>query len=169
MRRAATVTITRARTWLIASSLAITAVNGVFFVLAPAFGYPLTPDQAIRLVQIIVPVFAGYLGSAVHFVFATTHPRSPRRGADASTQLGLLVRGPVVVFCLWTGAALAAFGVSNSSRAAPGSGMSVDTLALNITLALAMLTAVTNAIVAYAFGREPEPAAVGAGRQEARP
>src|SRR5688572_452864 len=107
-------TVEQARTWLIGSSLGITAANALFFLVAPTFGFPLDSDQGTRLLQIAVPAFTGYLGSAIHFVFSTSATMEPRHGKGVSKQFGLLVRGPVLIFIVWAGAAIVAFGVSNS-------------------------------------------------------
>jgi hypothetical protein len=69
-----------ARKWLVLASLSMTAVLFVFFIIAPAFGFPLTFGQARGLLEIILPVFLGYLGSASHFVFSQ---RSARLGGGA--------------------------------------------------------------------------------------
>jgi hypothetical protein len=142
-----------ARKWLIYASLATTAAAFVFFLLAPVFGFPLTFDQAIRLLEILLPVFLGYLGTATHFILR--EPETPSRRSISSRGRGelltLLVRGPVIVFALATIAAIAAFGISNSASAEPGSGMSVDTLAVILTAVLGILTVSTNLLVASLF------------------
>src|SRR6185295_2636008 len=121
-----------ARKWLIYATLLTTAVAFVFFLIAPASGFPLTFDQSVRLLEIVLPVFLGYLGSATHFVVrgSNTAPNTPVPPRGRSELLGLLVRGPVVVFLVATVSAIVAFGISNSPSAPPGSGMSVDTLAV---------------------------------------
>ena len=60
------------REWLVLSSLLLTGTGLVFFVffsLAPALGFPLEYRQSLRVLEIIFPVFAGYLGSTTLFVF----------------------------------------------------------------------------------------------------
>ena len=138
-----------ARTWLVTASLVITAAEFTFFLVAPAIGFPLTFDQAIRLLEIVFPVFLGYLGSATHFVF-----RSQRRAIafqGASSLFGLVVRGPIFIFGVAVAVALWAFGYSNRLAAVPGSGMSVDALAIVLSIALGLTTVSTNVVVAYIF------------------
>ena len=61
----------QARNWIIRTSLVLTTCVFAFLVVAPTIGYPLDPgaNHVIRLLQILTPVFVGYLGSAAHFVF----------------------------------------------------------------------------------------------------
>jgi len=62
-------TILFARRWLILASLIVSGLVFLFVILAPVLGYPLTWDQALRIVELIVPVFFGYLGTGTHFLF----------------------------------------------------------------------------------------------------
>ena len=58
-----------ARVWLVKASLIVTTLTFVFFIVAPAFNFPLSFGEAIRLLEIVAPVFLGYLGSATQFLF----------------------------------------------------------------------------------------------------
>ena len=58
-----------ARNALIAMSLTLTTGLLGFFLVAPAAGYPLQFDDSMRVLQILLPVFLGYLGSATTFAF----------------------------------------------------------------------------------------------------
>ena len=142
-----------ARKWLIYASLGTTATAFVFFIIAPVLRFPLTFEQSIRILEIVLPVFLGYLGTATHFVLRGS--QTPRRESilprGKGELLALLVRGPVIVFVIATISAIVAFGVSNSTSASPGSGMSVDTLAVILTAALGLLTVSTNLLVASLF------------------
>jgi hypothetical protein len=141
------------RNWITTASLALTAAHFMFFIIAPVVGYPLTFVQAMRLLEIVLPVFLGYLGSAAYFLFSAGHASSP--SARVSSQLlGLLVRGPVIVFGLASLSVIVAFGVSNSRYASRGSGMSIDMFAAAITGALGLLTVTTNVVVSYLFSAE---------------
>ncbi len=59
-----------ARLWIIRASLLTTGLNFTFFLIFPALGYPITFDQAIRLLEIVTPVYLAYFGSATYFLFA---------------------------------------------------------------------------------------------------
>lgn len=143
-------TLHQARKWLIVSSLVITGLNFVFFILSPTLGYPINIDQAISIMKIVLPVFLGYLGNATQFVF--TPAKTP---VHANLEyLNLIVIGPIVIFGLATIAAIIAFGYSNRLAAPPGSGMSVDTLSGIITAALGLLAVTTNVVVSYLFAVE---------------
>lgn len=140
-------TIEQARRFLIASSLSITGLQIVFLFIAPAFGYPLSYPKNIDLLQIISPVFLGYLGSASHFIFQTPSPT-----INAQNQyLGLLLKGPIAIYIMAVISAFAAFGYSNRVGAAIGSGMSTDNLATALTLCLSLLAVTTGVLSSYLF------------------
>ena len=146
-----------ARQFLVISSLSITTAALMFFISAPAFGYPLTWEQGTRLVEIIIPVFLGYLGSATHFLFQKRKRRTSRL-SDISHIGPVLIGGPIIVFGLVCITTLATFGYSNRIDAPAGSGMSVDTLAWSITSVLGLLAITTNVAVSYLFAIEQRPA-----------
>jgi hypothetical protein len=142
----------QARRWLIVSSLLITGFQMVFLLVAPGLGFPLAYPQNLHLLQIVTPVFLGYLGSAAHFVFQPTSDNTPVQ----NQFLGLLVKGPVIIYVLSAGGSLAAFGFGNRSGAPAGSGMSVDDLATALSLSLGVLAVTTSVISSYLFvGRAP--------------
>lgn len=139
----------QARIWIILASLAITCALMLFFFVAPTVGYPLESKQALQLLELVLPLFLGYLGAASHFLFRSdrgTRPRHMRR-----QQLALLVRGPVLVFAFVVVGLLFAFGWSNRSAAAAGVGMSYDTLSGSLSAALGLLAATTSVMVSYLF------------------
>jgi hypothetical protein len=144
-------TIDEARTWLILTALIATGATFVFFLVGPALGYPLTWAQATRCVEVLLPVFVGYLGSATHFLFSKGTGHSEIILQDRSNLLRIMVKGPVVVFSVAAIAVLFAFSFSNRVSAPPGVGMSIDTLSWSITAALGLLTATTSVEVAYLF------------------
>jgi hypothetical protein len=142
--------IVHARRWLVVASLCISGAFLVFCALAPALGFPgLDGGDALRLLEITLPVFLGYLGSAVQFVF----------GGEARlvrvvdpVMLMLLVRGPVVIFGLTVAISLAAYGVSHRNAAPVGTGLSIEVLAGLVAASMGLLAATTNVIVGYLFG-----------------
>jgi hypothetical protein len=141
------------------ASLAVTGAILLFFIVAPVFGYPLEASEARRFIQLVLPVFVGYLGSATYFVFGATGVADApplSGGMAASTYLSLLIRGPVVIWAIVSAAAVLAFGFANRLDASPGSfKMSVDDLSYLFTATLSLLTATTGVAVAYLFGRAP--------------
>lgn len=148
-------TITQARLWIVYASLIATGTAFVFFCFAPAIGYPLRWDDALRLLEITLPTFVGYLGSAVHFMTLTNPSNSEKLKAQQSALLPLVVRGPAIVFAVACASAIAGFGISNRSHAPAGVGMSVDTLAGILAAALGVLTASTSVVVGRLFGAAP--------------
>jgi hypothetical protein len=69
-------TLTQARNAVIVLSLLTSLVALVFFLVAHFF-IQLAPSESFQIAQIIVPVFFGYIGSCVYFIFAPT-PINPR-------------------------------------------------------------------------------------------
>lgn len=136
-----------ARKWLILWSLIVIGLQAVFLVVAPVIRFPLEYPKNLNLLQIVTPVLLGYLGSAAHFVFMTPAPK-----IEANNELlGPLVKGPVIIYACVMIAAFAAFGYSNCSGAAIGSGMSVDNLNMAVSISLGILAATTSVIVARLF------------------
>lgn len=151
-------TINSARKWLILGSLVVTAAHFIFFLVAPAIGFPLEYEHAIRLLQISTPVFFGYLGSASRFVFNANQQSETAHLHVKNPLMGLLIRGPFIIFGLVSVTCLFAFGFSNSTHAAPGTGMDVDTLATIITTVLGLLAVTTNVAVSALFAVGPSAA-----------
>ncbi len=144
-------TIEDSRKWLVTASLGVIGFQFVFFLLAPALGYPLTYAQALRPMEIVLPVFLGYVGAATVSLFLGRNGSRPGQSPESRSHFSMLVRGPVVVFSLISCAALIAFGFSNRVGAPPGSGMSLDFLTRMISLSLGLLAVTTSAIVTYIF------------------
>jgi hypothetical protein len=143
-------TIDSARKWLIIASLLITGLQMCFLVVAPVINYPLVYPKNLDLLQIISPVFLGYLGSASHFVFQN----QPQEVPVQNQYLGYLIKGPLGIYALVVLTAFASFGYANRASAAPGSGMSVDNLATALSLALGVLAVTTGIITSYLFVRQ---------------
>src|SRR5437867_1653740 len=131
--------IDTARSWLIVGSLVITGVQGLFLLLAPVFGFPLPYPKNLDLLQIVGPVFLGYLGAASHFIFQNPAPEVPVQ----NKFLGSLVVGPLVLYVLFVGASFVAFGYANRESAGVGTGISVDSLSRALSIALGVLAATT--------------------------
>jgi hypothetical protein len=146
------VSIEDARIWLIKASLSMTALTFIFFIIAPAVGYPLTFEQAIRQIEIVSPVFVGYLGSATVFTFSHTKIRQLElSGQSMQSNLSLIVKGPIYVAALGIAVVLVAFGYSNRLDAPQGIGMTLDAFSAALAAVLSLLTVTTNAAVAYLF------------------
>lgn len=143
---------TTARLWLVAASLLTSASLIVFFLLAPAVGYPLEFSQSLRILEIVLPVFLGYLGAAALYVFRASSADDDVVFRPAALPLvTVLVKGPVLIFAIAAVALLVAFGITNRQNAPPGSGIGIDQLAAGMTAILGLLTVTTNVAVAYLF------------------
>jgi xanthine/uracil permease len=140
-------TIDQARSFLISSSLLITGCQIVFLLVAPAINYPLMYPKNINMLQIITPVFVGYLGAATHFIF-----KSPVPQVEANKQfLRPLVVGPIIIYVLAFVAAFGTFGYTNRSGAPIPGGMSVDNLTTALSIILSILAATTGVLISYLF------------------
>src|SRR4051812_5542789 len=104
-----------ARRWLVTASLLLCAAILVFFLLAPTLGYPLEFAQSMRALEIVLPVFLGYLGTAALFIFRSNPETEDTPPANVLNLVSLLVKGPIVVFGMVLAALLVAFGRLNSS------------------------------------------------------
>ena len=140
-------TPTEARLWIIKASLVAYSSIFVFFVLAPALGYPITYADAINILKIIVPIFASYLGAAVLFIGTGGGGETDEA---ANKMLSLLVKWPIVIFGVGMVALLVGFPLSNRSEYT-GSGMTPNTLSLFVSLLTALLAATTGAISSFLF------------------
>jgi hypothetical protein len=139
-------TFDEARKWLILFTLCCTGANFLFFLLSPVLGFPLEQAEAIRVLEIVLPIFLGYLGTATQFLFQTG--TRPVRAAVNSDLLSILVRGPAILFAIISVATIVAFGYANRRG---GRGMTPDTLSAIITINLSLLAVTTNVIISNLF------------------
>jgi len=73
------------RLWVIKARLLILGISFIFFVIArPAFNFPMIYDETIRVLQIIFPVFVGYLGIGAAYLTQPTD--TARATADQPFQ-----------------------------------------------------------------------------------
>ena len=115
-----------ARLAIVAFSISMSGVLLVFFLLGPAFGMPFTPgaNENLHLTQIVLPVFLGYLGSAVQFIFRSRQ-REAEMPAEDQRLLFLLVNGPFVLFVIFN---LSLFGSFYMRNQLGGSGLTFEEL-----------------------------------------
>ena len=137
-----------ARIWLVVASLIIVAIYFLFFILSPLFGYPLQFRDSVRLFEIVLPVFLGYLGNASYFIFRRGKPKKP---IQLETLTSIMVCGPIIIFSLVVASVIFAFGYTNRLNAVPGTGMHIDMLAGILAAALGLLTVTTNFMISYIF------------------
>ncbi len=119
----------------------------LFLVIAPAIGFPLPFPKNLDILQIVGPVFLGYLGAAAHFIFQNPAPLIPVQ----NQYLGLLLKGPLIIYAVVVAGAMGAFGYLNRVGVPLGSGMSIDVLARTLSLSFGLLAATTSVISSYLF------------------
>jgi hypothetical protein len=100
------------RLWLLKWSAALTGGSFVFFSAAPALRYLLSYDEAFGLIKILMPVFTGYVATAVYFVTQREPNAKERTVSDANT-FAAIVKWPIAAFCIYMGVLLVTFAVSN--------------------------------------------------------
>lgn len=137
------------RLWLLTADLGLTGFIIAFFVIAPAFGYPLTYDESYQVMQIVFPIFVGYLATAV--VFVVRPVADQEIDAQRLSILRLLIRGPIFVFAIGVVIVWIAFGYSNSRYVTPGLGMTLKVFSNLHAALLALLAATTGGLIAFLF------------------
>jgi hypothetical protein len=146
-------TVDEARTWLIKASLIATGSQMVFLILAPTFGFPLAWPKNLDIIQIITPVFLGYLGAATHFIFIVPTP-----AVTVNNQyLGVILKGAIYIYAAVVISAFVAFGWTNRVGAPIGSNVTVDNLTNALSAALGVLAVTTGIMSAYLFAVERKP------------
>mgnify|MGYP000320631707 CR=1 FL=1 len=145
--------IVEARKWLIVASLSITGFQMVFLFIAPSLSYPISYPKNLDLLQIVSPVFLGYLGAASHFIFKKNQVTI----SVDNEYLGLLVKGPIIIYCAAIISAFSAFAYSNRLDAEIGTGMSIENLGNAVSISLGVLAVTTSIITSYLFSVEGEP------------
>lgn len=123
----------------------------MFLIIAPAIGYPLSWAQTPRLLEVILPVFFGYLGSATHFIFQADLDKPDLEIGVKASLLTLIIKGPIFIFTMSTIAVIYAFGYSNRIGGPPGDGMSLDQLAASLAAIIGLLAVTTSVAVSYLF------------------
>jgi hypothetical protein len=137
-----------ARRKVLLLSVATTVVFACFVIVSPLF-LQLDGSEALQVVQIVFPVFAGYIGASVIFIFRgnTIGEREP---IDPEL-LRYLVYLPFVVFWSLGAAVFVYFFVSNLPNSGGKQGMSFPQLATYITIIISFMNATTGALTSILF------------------
>jgi hypothetical protein len=148
-------TVEQGRRMIIALSLITTTLFNCALIVSPLV-IQLKPGESLQLVQIVFPVFAGYIGASVLFLFQGTPAAS--QTAD-NKLLELLVYSPFCVFWLLALSVLTYFYLSNL----PGKseGMTFEQISTYITLIISFMNATTGALTALLFNSEQLQRALG--------
>ena len=142
------------RIWIIKASLGLLGASFAFFVLArPIFGFPMLYEEVVRVLQIIFPVFVGYLGIAAAYV--SQKDSNPTAAELSVPRLArLLLRGPIYLVAVCMLVLISAFWISNlpsAAQANPGGGMSLDNFCWFLSLLLGLLAASSGLIITRLF------------------
>lgn len=147
-----------ARLAVVLYSLGITGTLIIFLILAQPLGmrFDYGQEQNLRLIDVILPTFVGYLGAASHFIFNSNRGREvePENGA----MLRLLVHGPFLIFILAVSSLFFAHYISH--RPLPDDAPRIDemdfaTLSRYLSICLALLAGTVSVISSYLFGSPP--------------
>lgn len=137
-----------ARRTLILLSLITTVLFSAFVIISPLFT-PFDAQQALQVVQVVFPVFAGYIGAAVLFLFRG----NPSAGTIADQNLlRTLIYAPFIVF--WCLAAAVLFYFYLSNQPGHGQGMTFAQLMTYVTLIISFMNITTGALGAFLFQSE---------------
>jgi hypothetical protein len=141
-------TVSGARLVIVFFSLAITGILLCLFVLSPLLGIPFNPgrNEHFRLVEIVLPVFLGYLGNASHFIFRSHRMVEPQ--VLDERILAMLVYGPFIIYIFFNTSLFLSFYLCNQPD---GSGMPIDELTRWFSIALGVLTGTISIINSYVF------------------
>ena len=140
-------TINQARIWIILASFWTTLAVILFAIIAPATSYPLEYPDAFRIIEIVLPVLTGYLGTATHHLFAGEVADKPL--PRNQPWFKYLVKGPILVLIVVLATLIVTFGFSH--RESSQVGMSPDVFAHFVTAAVSLLTLTTSVVVAQLF------------------
>jgi hypothetical protein len=161
-----------ARIAIVAYSLGITGFLIVFLVLAQPLQlrFDFGKEENLRLIDIVLPTFFGYLGAASHFLFNANRGREV--DGDNALLLRMLIHGPFLIFIFAVSALFFAHYVSHQplpNDAPRIERMDFATLSRYLSLCLALLAATVSILSSYLFGpppqNKPDAAVSGEGRE----
>jgi hypothetical protein len=150
-----------ARMAIVCYSLAITGSLLIFLILAQPLGirFDYGQEQNLRLIDVVLPTFVGYLGAASHFIF------NANRGREVDEQnapmLRVLIHGPFVIFIIAVAGLF--FAHYASHRPLDVSEPRIDrmdfaALSRYLSICLALLAGTVSILSSYLFGPPPKSA-----------
>jgi hypothetical protein len=146
-----------ARLAIVIYSLAITGSLIVFLLLAQPLGirFDFGQEQNLRLIDIIIPTFLGYVGAASNFLFNAGKGREVDEGN--AQLLKILVHGPFLIFIAAVAALFYSYHVSHRPLAANEARVDVldfNALSRYLSVCLGLLAASVTVISNYLFGTD---------------
>lgn len=147
-----------ARVAIVAYSLGITGTLIVFLLLAQPLGmrFDFGKEENLRLIDVILPTFLGYLGAASHFIFNADRGREI--GDQNNSMLKLLVHGPFVIFIVTVSALFYAHYASHRPLSIDEpriDSLDFATLSRYLSISLGLLAATVGVVSGYLFGSPP--------------
>lgn len=140
------------RVGLIGSSLLMVTIVLIFFAIAPSIGYPIESSQSLRMMEIILPVFLGYLSTAMVLLISVRSSQSQKWEPIGNKKLlCVLVYGPVATFFLTVFCVILVYGISNGATETVGIGMPPNTMAFVLAIAVGLLSVSTNMLTYFLF------------------
>lgn len=143
-----------ARFAITAYSIACTGLLLLFLVVAQLIQFPLnfSLDEQFRLIEMILPVFIGYLGGAANYIFS--QDTDVELSTDRKQLLFMIVTTPYILFIFLSALIFVVFYYSNvplpSGHAKP-SAMNFNQLCKWFSIVLSLLTGVTSIVASYLF------------------
>ncbi|TAZ53243.1 hypothetical protein [Rhizobium ruizarguesonis] len=160
-----------ARISIVVYSLVITGCLILFLIISQPLGMPFDYglEQNLRLIDVTIPTFLGYLGSASHFIFNTNRGRDVDE--DNAVLLKILIHGPFLIFiCAVIGLFFVFYQTNqplpvDAPRVDP---MKFGTLSRYFSICLGLLAVTVSIISSYLFGSPPQNVNKQSGRDTAR-
>lgn len=144
--------IEKERLWLVKASLLVTGTTFAFFAVAPfVLSFPMDGEEAIRQIQIVMPVFTGFLTTFVVYVVQTGGASSDGETSETRPLLSLVVRWPVYLLSTVLVIIILAFWFSNSTHGAPGGGMTLDQFSWFVSALMTLMSITSGVLVVSLF------------------
>jgi hypothetical protein len=148
----------KARLAIVIYSLGITGFLIVFLILAQPLGmrFDFGQEQNLRLIDVVLPTFFGYLGAASHFLFNSNRGRE----IDPANEmmLKILVHGPFLIFIVAVSSLFFSHYVTHrplDANEARIDRMDFAALSRYLSICLALLAATVSVLSGYLFGSPP--------------
>lgn len=149
-----------ARIAVVVYSLAISGGTILFLILAQPLGikgFDYHQEQNLRLIDVVLPTFFGYLGAASHFLFNSNNGRDVDE--KNALLLRILIHGPFVIFILAVCALFFTYHTTNQVLANDDprvAGLDFASLSRYLSICLALLAATVSILSSYLFGSPPQ-------------
>lgn len=144
-----------ARLAIIVYSICIMGFLLIFLGLAQVIGmrFDYSKQENLRLIDVVIPTFLGYLGSASQFIFRDSTGRTVRK--EKESLLKILVHAPFWIFILFVGSLFYIHYWTHLPTPVGGARvdpLQFDALSRYLALAIGILSATINVISANLFG-----------------